>query len=125
VSIFALTASARVALILVVAFVVVVAAAAMVASYGYGRGFRFWPLFLSALFLGFPLVLLAIAIAVGLVDEYRLVNERRDETTDAAESQRADVDIPDQIRKLGELRETGILTEEEFDATKAELLQRL
>lgn len=35
------------------------------------------------------------------------------------------VDIPDQLRKLGELRDAGILTEEEFGAKKAELLSRL
>jgi hypothetical protein len=33
--------------------------------------------------------------------------------------------IVDQIRKLGELHEDGILTEEEFAAKKAELLSRL
>jgi hypothetical protein len=34
-------------------------------------------------------------------------------------------DIPDQIRKLGELRDAGVLTEEEFEAKKAELLSRM
>lgn len=33
--------------------------------------------------------------------------------------------IIDQIRKLAELHEEGILTEEEFTAKKAELLSRL
>lgn len=33
--------------------------------------------------------------------------------------------IPDQIRKLAELRDSGILTEEEFSEKKAELLKRL
>lgn len=33
--------------------------------------------------------------------------------------------IVDQIRKLAELHEAGILTEEEFAAKKAELLARL
>jgi hypothetical protein len=35
------------------------------------------------------------------------------------------VDIPDQIRKLGELRDTGLLTDEEFERKKAELVERL
>ncbi|WP_455432961.1 DUF4429 domain-containing protein [Streptosporangium soli] len=35
------------------------------------------------------------------------------------------VDIPDLIRKLGELRDAGLLTDEEFQAKKAELLARL
>ncbi len=34
-------------------------------------------------------------------------------------------EIPDQIRKLAELRDSGVLTEAEFDAKKAELLSRM
>lgn len=34
-------------------------------------------------------------------------------------------DIPDQLRKLAELRDAGIVTAAEFDAKKAELLSRL
>jgi Bacterial PH domain/Short C-terminal domain len=34
-------------------------------------------------------------------------------------------DIPDQIRKLGELRDAGVLTAEEFEGKKAELLARM
>jgi hypothetical protein len=34
-------------------------------------------------------------------------------------------DIPDQIRKLAELRDHGLLTEEELEAKKPELLDRL
>ncbi len=34
-------------------------------------------------------------------------------------------DIADQLRKLGELRDDGVLTPEEFDAKKAELLARM
>jgi Short C-terminal domain len=34
-------------------------------------------------------------------------------------------DIPDQIRKLGELRDSGVLTAEEFEAKKTELLSRM
>lgn len=34
-------------------------------------------------------------------------------------------DVADQLRKLGELRDSGILTPEEFDAKKAELLARM
>ncbi|WP_294011696.1 SHOCT domain-containing protein [Sphingomonas sp.] len=33
--------------------------------------------------------------------------------------------VVDQIRKLAELRDSGVLTEEEFAAKKAELLDRL
>jgi uncharacterized membrane protein YeaQ/YmgE (transglycosylase-associated protein family) len=42
----------------------------------------------------------------------------------AAQTQAHD-DVMDQIRKLGELRDEGILTEDEFQAKKAELLSRL
>lgn len=34
-------------------------------------------------------------------------------------------DVPDQIRKLGELRDAGLLTTAEFESKKAELLARL
>lgn len=34
-------------------------------------------------------------------------------------------DIPEQIRKLGELRDAGVLSEDEFEAKKKELLDRL
>lgn len=34
-------------------------------------------------------------------------------------------DIADQLRKLGELRDSGVLTQAEFDAKKAELLARM
>lgn len=52
----------------------------------------------------------------------RLRNERTDHSvasTTAADS------ITDQIKKLGELRDGGLLTEEEFKTKKAELLARL
>jgi hypothetical protein len=35
------------------------------------------------------------------------------------------VDVLAQIKQLGELRDTGVLTDEEFAAKKAELLERL
>jgi len=34
-------------------------------------------------------------------------------------------DIPDQVRKLGELRDEGLLTPEEFEAKKTDLLSRM
>jgi len=37
----------------------------------------------------------------------------------------ADGDIIDQIRRLGELRDSGLLTPEEFETKKADLLRRL
>jgi hypothetical protein len=38
---------------------------------------------------------------------------------------RGTADVLDQIKRLAELRDTGVLTDEEFDAKKAELLRRL
>src|SRR5206468_1273006 len=35
------------------------------------------------------------------------------------------LDVPDQLRKLGELRDAGVLTEDEFSAKKADLLARM
>lgn len=43
----------------------------------------------------------------------------------AAQQVGAGPDLADQIRKLSELRDAGILTEEEFTAKKAELLSRM
>ena len=37
----------------------------------------------------------------------------------------APLDVPDQIRKLGELRDAGLLTAAEFESKKAELLARM
>jgi hypothetical protein len=43
----------------------------------------------------------------------------------ATPSESAGPDIPDQIRKLRELRDDGVLTPEEFETKKAELLARM
>jgi hypothetical protein len=43
----------------------------------------------------------------------------------AASSEREADDVFEMIRKLGELRDSGLLTADEFDAKKAQLLQRL
>ena len=43
----------------------------------------------------------------------------------ASASASAAASIPDQIARLGELRDQGVLTEEEFQAKKAELLGRM
>lgn len=42
-----------------------------------------------------------------------------------AEVSSSQTDITEQIRKLGELRDSGILTEEEFQAKKKELLSKM
>lgn len=41
------------------------------------------------------------------------------------ETLNSNIDIPEQIKKLAELRNDGILTEEEFNNKKAELLTRI
>jgi hypothetical protein len=43
----------------------------------------------------------------------------------SAEVPTSTADIPEQIRKLGELRDAGVLTSEEFDSKKADLLARM
>ncbi len=42
-----------------------------------------------------------------------------------APAQPAPIDVPDQIRKLGALRDAGLVTPEEFEAKEADLLARL
>ncbi len=54
--------------------------------------------------------------------------DRRSKATDSprtADSQSPSSDIPDQIRKLAELRDSNIISSEEFEAKKAELLSRM
>jgi hypothetical protein len=43
----------------------------------------------------------------------------------STEEPAAAVDIPDQIRQLGALRDAGLLTQDEFASKKTELLERL
>lgn len=61
----ALSSNTRLEVAILGAFVIWTVAGGLVATYGQGRGFRFWPLFISAFFLGFPLVLLGVALAAG------------------------------------------------------------
>ncbi len=42
-----------------------------------------------------------------------------------AGAQRAAPDVADQLRKIGELRDAGVLTTDEFEAKKADLLARM
>jgi hypothetical protein len=65
VSIFGLTTAGRVGIVIAAGLAIILIADALVASYGRDRGYPFVPLFISAIFLGFPLVLLAIVIGAG------------------------------------------------------------
>lgn len=71
-TLIALTTAGRVESLIVVGVVIWLVLALMVAAYGGGFGYPFFPLFVSAVFLGFPLVLLAVTIAAArrpLIDE--------------------------------------------------------
>ena len=46
-------------------------------------------------------------------------------TIDVTAAEAATFDVTEQIKKLGELRDQGLLTEEEFDSKKQELLARI
>jgi len=46
-------------------------------------------------------------------------------SADQQEPQTATIDVTEQIKKLGELRDQGFLTEQEFDSKKQELLARM
>jgi hypothetical protein len=48
-----------------------------------------------------------------------------DRPTGQSGDDRGSVDVIDQIRRLAELRASGVLTDEEFEKKKAELLDRL
>ena len=61
----------------------------------------------------------------GLVMEQVLHGSSHPAPAPAAPAPPSGDDILEQVRKLGELRDMGILTQEEFDAKKAELLSRM
>ena len=61
----------------------------------------------------------------GLVMDQVLHGSSHPAPAPAAPSPPSGDDILEQVRKLGELRDLGILTQEEFDAKKAELLARI
>ena len=46
-------------------------------------------------------------------------------SADQQEPQTATIDVTEQIKKLGELRDQGLLAEQEFDSKKQELLARM
>lgn len=52
----------------------------------------------------------------------KAVEEKIDELTHPVASQTAAIDVADQIKKLADLRDNGILTDEEFNAKKKQLL---
>jgi membrane protease YdiL (CAAX protease family) len=67
-TLFALSTGARIAIVAAGAVIVWTVLAALVADYGRGKGFPFWPLFLSGLALapaGWALVLLGVTLAGG------------------------------------------------------------
>lgn len=59
-----------------------------------------------------------LSLAVSLIREFMHLNKNRPVGT-------VQISIPDQIKKLAELRDSGILTEQEFTMKKTELLKRL
>jgi hypothetical protein len=66
--VLALTTSARVGIVIAGGFVIWILLAAAAATYGSAKGYPFFPLFISALFLGplgWALVLLAVTIGAG------------------------------------------------------------
>ena len=71
-----------------------------------------------------------IQLEKALFDEVQKFSERIRELASSARrpsppSAAPSPDIPDQIRKLAKLREDGIISSEEFEAKKTELLGKL
>lgn len=64
----AVISSSAVTSVLVVAAVAWLTANLLVASYGRDKGYPFFPIFVSAWFLGFPLVLLVVTIVAARKD---------------------------------------------------------
>ena len=62
----------------------------------------------------------------GVFDEvYESLEATRDSLKAASDANPTAVSIPEQIKQLAELRDAGVLTDEEFTTKKAELLQRM
>lgn len=64
-SVFGLTTAGRVGVIIAAVVAIMLIGDLLVASYGRDKGYPFVPLCISAIFLGFPRVLLAIVIGAG------------------------------------------------------------
>ena len=65
-------------------------------------------------------------IQVGDVQKFvEYVRSKIEDTTERHAPPEPTLDIPDQIRKLAELKDQGILTEEEFESKKKELLAKM
>jgi len=88
-----------------------------------GKGRAPFPWIVLALFLG---VLTFIPLlAVGPSREKRLQETREEEAQRIAVQRGAIAPSVGQIRELAELRESGLLTKDEFETKKTELLERL
>jgi uncharacterized integral membrane protein len=70
-----------------------------------------------------------IAFDKGSMDKFRLIRDRITRLRETAQSKASSAvvaeSIPDQIKKLAELRDAGILSSEEFETKKSELLKRM
>ena len=66
----------------------------------------------------------AVDKAIEKAQELGLVDKLAQIQRELGEKRRSD-DIPDQIRKLAELREAGVITDEEFEEKKKDLLERM
>lgn len=84
-----------------------------VAKYAEGKGQSFVAFLALGLFTG-PLISFIAALVVG----------RTGLTESSAAAPSSQVDTLDQLKKLGDLRDRGVLTASEFDAKKSELLSR-
>jgi hypothetical protein len=65
------------------------------------------------------------ADAMTLKGKLLLTQSKRKTAAPSSAESRASSDPAEQLRKLGELRDAGVLTEEEFSAKKADLLKRI
>jgi len=66
----------------------------------------------------------AVDKAIEKAQELGLTDKLAQIQRELGEKRRSE-DIPDQIRKLAELREAGAITEEEFEEKKKDLLERM
>ena len=58
------------------------------------------------------------------IDRYRERRQKMEDMVRKAQFERASADTDDNLRKLSDLHDAGVLTDEEFEAKKAQLLAR-
>jgi len=101
--------------------------AAIVGAIGADRKIGFWNAFILSLILS-PIIGLIIVLFSGSKSELEMqgkmleVNEKQQKTLEEIKNSSAQVSVADEIKKLKDLYDQGIITQEEFNQGKQKIL---